>query len=98
MGRRTPGRRLVAMVRVLDQGSGAGPEHDVPQGHEDRRVQRHLVHHQSLHDEHLQVGEDDGGEAPHDQLRHQHHGVEHVGHLHARGDHGRVPLGAHVQA
>lgn len=75
---------VVAVVGVLDDGSRTRPEHDVPQGHEDSGVQSHIVEHERLHDEHLEVGQYDGSEAPRDQLRYEHHGVHHkVRHLHS---------------
>lgn len=66
---------MITVVDVLDLGPRT--EHHVPDGHENGRVQGHVVDHQRRHDHHLEVGENDRREAQCDQLRYQHVRVQH---------------------
>lgn len=51
---------------------GPGPEHQVPDQHENGSVQGHVVDHERGHDHHFEVGQNDRREAQRDQLRYQH--------------------------
>lgn len=66
---------LITVVDVLDLRSRT--EYHVPDGHENGRVQGHVVDHQRRHDHHLEVGQDDRREAQRDQLWYQHVRVQH---------------------
>lgn len=68
-------RVAVTVVVVLDR--GPGPEHQVPDGHENGSVQGHVVDHQRGHDHHFEIGQNDWRESQTDQLRYQHVRVHH---------------------
>lgn len=66
---------VITVIDVLDLGPWT--EHHVPDGHENCRVQGHVVDHQRRHDHHLEVGQNDWREAQCDQLWYQHVRVQH---------------------
>jgi len=55
---------VITVVDVLDLGPRT--EHHVPDGHENGRVQGHVVDHQRRHDHHLEVGQNDRRKAQRD--------------------------------
>lgn len=94
----------ITVVDVLD--FGPRPEHQVPDSHENGRVQGHVVDHERVHDQHLEVGQHDGRKAQRDQLRYQHVRVHHhilevpsaLGGFHGRlGGRRRRPVGPHYR-
>lgn len=65
--------RMIVAITVIDVlDLGPGPEHHIPDCHENGRVQGHVVHHQRRHDHHLEVGQNDRRESQCDQLWYHH--------------------------